>query len=560
MLILQLSAWGSEVIQDKLLEINLFGASTIRSCEAGRFEVAGAKHKALFALLATAPFGRRTRSFLQETLWGVACYETGRQSLRRALADIKAILGPVFAQVIASTNAEITLDLTRIHFVGHPRQGQFLEGLEIREAGFRQWLASIRTNPAQLEGLFTFSKRGQTRSILPVVAVLPFRAVSGEPNDITVGDWLAEEMCRSLSRSRLLAVISHLSARELARESLDISLVKQRLNADYCISGSVRRSDGEFILDADFIDVGSGRLLWTRQFASPIDKLMLVTQGGIAAVVAAVGAAIADEALTHVTDRPIANIDDHRLVIAGVKLMNRTTLRELARARLLLEEAARRDPYASEVHAWLGKWYFLSVFNGWSVNAKEEIQFGLDCTARSLDLSPDNAFCLAIDGLAQSNLVKRLDIAEQRYDSALSINPSESLSLLLRGTLHAFRDEGQQAVELVDQARKRTPIDPFRYFYESLSATAYLSAGRYQEALNFADTSLALNNRHLSTLRARIIALHNLDRGDELLHAGQQLMRAAPGFTVENYLSEHPAAGSKFGAMAAAALRAANIR
>jgi DNA-binding SARP family transcriptional activator len=85
MLILQLSAWGSEVIQDKLLEINLFGASTIRSCEAGRFEVAGAKHKALFALLATAPFGRRTRSFLQEILWGVACYDTGRQSLRRAL-------------------------------------------------------------------------------------------------------------------------------------------------------------------------------------------------------------------------------------------------------------------------------------------------------------------------------------------------------------------------------------------------------------------------------------------------------------------------------------------
>jgi TolB-like protein len=548
------------VTQDKFLEINLFGACNIRSCDAGRFEVSGAKHKALFALLATAPFGRRTRSFLQETLWGVACYDTGRQSLRRALADIKAVLGPVFTDVITSTNAEITMDLTRIHFVGHPRQGEFLEGLDIREAGFQQWLSSIRANPTQLEGLFTFSNRGETRSILPVVAVLPFRAVSGEPNDVIVGDWLAEEMCRSLSRSRLLAVISHLSARELARQGLEMSLVRQHLNADYCIFGSVRRSEGEFILDTDFIDVGSGRILWTRQFASPIDKILHATEGGIASVVAAVGAAIADEALTHVADRPVASIDDHRLVIAGVKLMNRATLRELARARLLLEEAARRDPYAPEVHAWLGKWYFLSVFNGWSVNAKEEIQYGLDCTARSLDLSPDNAFCLAIDGLAQSNLVKRLDIAEQRYDSALGINPSESLSLLLRGTLHAFRDEGQQAVELVDQARKRTPIDPFRYFYESLSATAYLSAGRYQEALNFADTSLALNDRHLSTLRAKIIALHNLDRGDELRQAGQQLMRAAPGFTVENYLSEHPAAGSKFGAMAAAALRAANIR
>ncbi|MFY7924493.1 MAG: hypothetical protein ACOVN5_01710 [Aquidulcibacter sp.] len=346
----------------------------------------------------------------------------------------------------------------------------------------------------------------------------------------------------------------------MAHGGLDISLVRQRLHADYCISGSIRRSGGEFILDTDFIDVGSGRILWTRQFATPIDRVMHVTESGIGAVVAAVGAAIADEALTHVADRAIASIDDHRLVIAGVRLMNRTTLRELARARLLFEEAARRDPYAPEVHAWLGKWYFLSVFNGWSINAKAEIQFGLDCTARSLDLSPDNAFCLAIDGLAHTNLVKRLDIAEQRYDSALSLNPSEALSLLLRGTLHAFRDEGQKAVAFVDQARKRSPIDPFRYFYESLSATAYLSAGRYQEALNFAETSLALNNRHLSTLRAKIIALHNLDRGDELRQAGEQLMRAAPGFTVESYLSEHPAAGSKFGAKAAAALRAANIR
>jgi len=38
-----------------------------------------------------SPFGRRTRSFLQDTLWGTACYDTGRQSLRRALSDIKQI-------------------------------------------------------------------------------------------------------------------------------------------------------------------------------------------------------------------------------------------------------------------------------------------------------------------------------------------------------------------------------------------------------------------------------------------------------------------------------------
>lgn len=68
----------------KLLEINLFGNCSVQSAEPGKFAITGAKHKALFALLATAPFGRRTRSFLQETLWArLATTRGGRASAAR---------------------------------------------------------------------------------------------------------------------------------------------------------------------------------------------------------------------------------------------------------------------------------------------------------------------------------------------------------------------------------------------------------------------------------------------------------------------------------------------
>ncbi len=546
-------------MQTKLLQINLFGACSVRSSEESGFEVGGAKHKALFALLATAPFGRRTRAFLQETLWGVACYDTGRQSLRRALADIKAVMGSVFGDLITSTNAEVTLDLSRVQFVGRPGQGTFLEGLEIRETGFQQWLAAIRANPAQLDGLFSLSTRGDGASILPIVAVLPFRAVGGEAADATVGDWLAEEMCRSLSRSRLLAVISHLSAREFASAGIDIAAVRNRLKADYCLAGSIRRSGRDFVLDADFVDVRSGRILWTRQFASPIDSVMQAAEGGIAAVVGAVGAAIADEALAHVAGRQLSEVEDHRLLVAGVRLMNRSTLRDLARSRQLLEEAQRRAPHAAEPHAWLSKWYVLSVFNGWSVDAEADRRLGIDSGARAIDLSPDNAFCLAIDGLVQNNLFKRFDRAESRFRAALAANPSEALSHLLLGTLHAFRDEAGPAVSMTEKARLLSPLDPFRYYYESLSAAAYLSAGEYELALDLAESSLALNERHTSTIRAKMVALHNLGRDEELQVAGEQLRRLTPDLTVSGYLRSHPAADFKFGQRGAAALRAAGF-
>jgi len=546
-------------MESKLLDINLFGACSVRSSAAGGFEITGAKQKALFALLATAPFGRRTRSFLQETLWGVACYDTGRQSLRRALADIKLVMGDSFSELITSTNAEVSLDLARINFVGHPKLGPFLEGLDIRETGFVQWASAIRQNPSQLDALFSLSLRGGP-AILPLVAVLPFRAVSSDLAEVTFGDWLAEEMCRSLSRSRLLGVISHLSCREIAQQGvIDIRQVRDRLQPDYCVVGSLRRSGADLVIDADFLDVRTGRILWTRQFAAPAATFLEAAQDGIATLVGAVGAAIADEALQHVASRAVGEIEDHRLVVAGVKLMSRSTLRDLARSRELLEEAARRAPHAPEVYAWLAKWYTLSVFNGWSIDVDADTRRGIDNAAHALDLAPDNTLCLSIDGLAQNNLIKDLQTAERRFSAALQINPNESLSLILRGTLHAFRDQGALAVQDTERARRLSPVDPFRYYYESLSATAYIANDDYENALAFADSSLQLNDRHTSSLRSKIVALHHLDRGDELRAAGAKLIKVNPDFTVERYLSTHPAGNYLFGRKAAAAFRAAGI-
>lgn len=549
---------GHCVMTRELLQISLFGACAVSSTEAGGFVVTGAKHRALLALLATAPFGRRTRAFLQETLWGATCYDTGRQSLRRALSDLRHIMGETYEELIAGSNADLSLDLSRIRFLGHVSSGLFLEGLDIREPGFLAWAAGIRQNPGQLAGLFRGSQE-LFSPLLPVVAVLPFRSLDGEHPTAVLGDWVAEEICRSLSRSHLLAVISHLSCRAMASAPVDITAVRNILRADYCVTGTLRRSGSDLILDSDFVDTRSGRILWTRQHAYRAERFLDTSADGVAAIVAAVGSAIAEQALGHIRSKVPAAIDDHSLLIAGIALMHRAVLRDFARARELLEEAARRAPYTPELHAWLGKWYVLSVFNGWSADVAQETRHALDSTARALDLEPENAFSLTIDGFAQNNLLRRLDIADARYSAALARNPNAGLSWLLKGALHAFRDEGASAVKATERAHRLSPLDPFGYFYDSLNATAHLAMGDHQRALDLADRSLSQNDRHLSTLRTKIVALHHLGRGEEAAVAGQELLRRQPDFTVAAYQRSHPAAEYEFGRNAAAALRAAGI-
>ncbi|MGB9369038.1 MAG: hypothetical protein WCE79_23795 [Xanthobacteraceae bacterium] len=546
-------------MQTKRIEINLFGACVVRSAQPAGFEITGAKHKALFALLATAPFGRRTRPFLQDTLWGTACYDTGRQSLRRALSDIKQIMGDSFADVLTSTNSDITLDLTRVSFIGRPGSGDLLEGINIREEGFNRWLGPMRLNPEQVYSLYSLPSQPPPPSMLPAIAVLPFRTIAGTPEHAVLGDWLAEETCRSLSRSNLIAVISHWSSRALDHQKVDIAAVRSHLAVDYCVVGTLRVGAKEIVLDADFLDTSSGRILWTRQFAGPIARFLSRSAEGVSEIVGAVGRAIADDAITHVSDRRLRDLEDHRLLLAGVGLMHRPALRDFAKSRELIEEALRRAPNAAEAHAWFGKWHILSVFNRWSTDPAKDTQIAVDCTARALDINPDSAFCLTIDGFAHNNLLRRLDIASARYDEALRRNPNESLAWLLKGALHAFQDEAVKAVGAAEKARRLSPIDPFQYYYESLSSTALVAAGRYEEALTFAERSLLRHDRHTSTLRSKITALHHLGRAQEASAVGIEMLRRQPGFTVAGYLREHPAGDHEVGRRVAEALRAAGI-
>lgn len=543
----------------KLIEISLFGASVVRSAKAGGFEITGAKHKALFALLATAPFGRRTRPFLQETLWGTACYDTGRQSLRRALSDIKQIMGESFADVLSSTNADVTLDLNRVAFIGRPGAGELLEGINIREEGFSRWLGAMRLNPAQVYSLYSLASQPPPAPMVPAITVLPFRAIGGSADHAVLGDWLAEEVCRSLSRSNLIAVISHWSSRALDSKVVDVPTVRARLGVDYCVAGTLRVGAGEILLDADFLDAVSGRILWTRQFAGPIADFLGRSADGIGEIVTSVGRAIADDAIVHVTGRRPADLEDHRLLLAGVSLMHHPSLRDFARSRELIGEALRRAPNAAEAHAWFGKWHILSVFNGWSTDPAKDTRIAVDSTARALDLNPENSFALTIDGFAHNNLKRRMDIADARYGEALRRNPNESLAWLLSGALHAFRDEPSAAVMAAEKARRLSPIDPFKYYYESLSATALFAAGRYAEALELADRSLQRHDRHTSTLRAKAASLHCLGRAQEAKAAAREILRRQPDFTVAGYLRDHPAGDHEFGRRVAAALTGAGI-
>ncbi|MEM9756215.1 MAG: transcriptional regulator, partial [Pseudomonadota bacterium] len=102
----------------------------------------GTKAQGLLALLATSPARERSRPWLQQKLWSDRSREQGSASLRAALSEIRRTFG-VHADVLRADRRVVALDDRAVRVV-RDGAGEFLEGIDLRDPEFLDWLRAER--------------------------------------------------------------------------------------------------------------------------------------------------------------------------------------------------------------------------------------------------------------------------------------------------------------------------------------------------------------------------------------------------------------------------------
>jgi len=393
----------------------------------------------------------------------------------------------------------------------------------------------------------------------PTLAVIPFTPRDVGPEHHVLGEVLAEEMIRELSRSPELNVISRLSTTAFRGRDVTLAEVNARLSADYVLSGVYRVDRQRVRLDTELAEAKSTHIIWSQRLTEQISGILTGDQGLVGRVVADVSTAVLSRELQRARSQALPTLKSYTLLMGAIALMHRLSPNDFNEARQLLETLVERAARQAIPQAWLAKWHVLRVQQGWSEHPQQEAQLALRCTKQALDTDPDCSLALAIDGLVHTNLLKQLDVAQERYNLAIETNPNESLAWLLKGTMHAFKGDGKLAVDCTQRARKLSPLDPHRYFYDSLAATAHLAAHQYDLALDLAQRSLRANRTHTSTLRVIAIAQWQLGLKEDARKSLQELLRIEPSLTVARYLERTPAAPYSTGKEWSNALREAGL-
>lgn len=392
------------------------------------------------------------------------------------------------------------------------------------------------------------------QDVFAKIAVLPFISRMGENDHGMIGELLADGIVSELSPSHELRVISRLSTSSLQIHESDHSAIASYLNVNFIVSGSYAVSGLSVRFYIELSDTTNQTVLWSQQYDVDITE---ITQGG--SMVEELSARIRRSISVHETKRslriPLKSLQNYTLLISAINLMHRLSESDFLRARDILRELETRCPYHPEPLAWIGRWHVLRVQQGWSKDLKEESALALSYTARALEIDPDSSLSLSSEGAVLVNLSHDLSEAEYRYSAALNSNPNDAYARLLRGMLYAFQGKGKAAQADCELSLRLTPIDPHRFLYLSLAASANFAAGDFERSMELADASYRLNRSHASTLRILAVAKLRLGLRSEAQETARELMIQQPELRVQDWVKSSPSSQYEIGKNFADALR-----
>jgi len=338
----------------------------------------------------------------------------------------------------------------------------------------------------------------------PSIAVLPFTNMSGDPEQEYFADGMVEEIITGLSRFRWLFVIARNSSFTFKGRAVDAKQVGRELGVRYLLEGSVRKSANRVRIAGQLIDASSGAHLWADRFEGVIENVFELQDQVTASVVGAIAPRLEQAEIERARRKPTESLDAYDLFLRGQANVYKWTRKENEEALRLFYQAIERDPNFSAACAAAASCFTRRKSFGWVIDREKEIAEARRLARHALKSGKDDAAVLADAGLALAYAAGDLDDGAAFLDRALLINPNLAWAWSDSGWVKLWLGEPDRAIEHFAQAIRLSPIDPALFSMQLGTAHAHFYAGRYDEALTWAN--MALREVPDSPLALRIAA------------------------------------------------------
>lgn len=370
-----------------------------------------------------------------------------------------------------------------------------------------------------------------------------------------LGEWVAA----SLACSSLLRVVASESVRRLQDPARLRADAFETLGASHLLLLRGHLGEGGTLaLQMELLARGAARALWSERVALTLDGLLSGEAPALQRALAELHVALLSESLDASQCDGWERLEDHQLLIGATQLMHRLSPLAFERSRQMLLTLRQRAPRQARVHAWLAKWHVFAVVQ-WLEPSGSGLTEAQQCCDEALRLDPHCALGCALAGFVRLMRGEPLDSARPWLERAVQLNPNESLAWIFLALLRTYQDRLDEALEALRMGIALSPLDPWRYFFDSVAAHVHLARGDWTTGLAHAEASVRQRARHAPTLIYLAIAHSKLGRPDLGQAHLQQLLELWPHYSVERFWQLYPGREARHARDFAWALTAAGL-
>ena len=314
----------------------------------------------------------------------------------------------------------------------------------------------------------------------PSIAVLPFNNISGDSTQDYISDGISENIIADLSKISEMFVIASNSTFTYKGKPVKIQQISEDLGVRYVLQGSTHKIEDRLRITTQLIDATTGHHLWSEKYNREMKDFFALQDEITHKVIVELQVKLTEGEQARISHRSTKNLEAWSYAVRGLKLFERTSKENNAKAMEFFEQAVELDP--GYVWAWvrLAWTHVVAGRPGWSQSPSESLEKAFEISEKVLAMDESDSDVKALSGLV-CLLKDQYEQAIFEGEKSIKLSPTNAQAHVLLAVTMYNVGRFDDAIELVKKAMRLHPYYP-AYYLQWLGG-AYRMTGHYDDAI-----------------------------------------------------------------------------